>query len=112
MSIVDGGNPLAVARDAHAHWGRLADIFEVHMRRAAALRRPAARHGRRARVGRPRRPDAPAHRSHRALGHFPNAPDRGPRREAAAAPTLKSPTLKGYVRADIRARLGSDRQPN
>jgi N-acyl homoserine lactone hydrolase len=29
--IVDGGNPLAVARDPHAHWGKLADIFEVHM---------------------------------------------------------------------------------
>jgi N-acyl homoserine lactone hydrolase len=30
-AIVDGGNPLAVARDPHAHWGKLADVFEVHM---------------------------------------------------------------------------------
>ena len=29
--IVDGGNPLAVARDPHAHLGPLADVFEVHM---------------------------------------------------------------------------------
>jgi N-acyl homoserine lactone hydrolase len=29
--IVDGGNPLTVARDPRAHWGRLADVFEVHM---------------------------------------------------------------------------------
>jgi N-acyl homoserine lactone hydrolase len=29
--IVDGGNPLAVARDARAHWGKLADLFVVQM---------------------------------------------------------------------------------
>ena len=29
--LVDGGNPLAVARDPHAHWGALADRFDVHM---------------------------------------------------------------------------------
>ena len=25
--VVDGGNPLAVARDVRAHWGPLADVF-------------------------------------------------------------------------------------
>jgi len=29
--VVDGGNPLAVARDPRAHLGPLADVFEVHM---------------------------------------------------------------------------------
>ena len=29
--VVDGGNPLAVARDARAHWGALADQFRVRM---------------------------------------------------------------------------------
>jgi glyoxylase-like metal-dependent hydrolase (beta-lactamase superfamily II) len=29
--VVDGGNPLAVARDPQAYWGPLADDFEAHM---------------------------------------------------------------------------------
>ena len=48
--IVDGGNPLAVARDARAHWGRLADLFEVHMTGeqhcVAQLRQRASRRSR------------------------------------------------------------------
>ena len=31
--VVDGGNPLAVARDAQAHWGPLVEEFDAHMRK-------------------------------------------------------------------------------
>ncbi len=31
LIVIDGGNPLAVSGDPHAHWGALADVFEVHM---------------------------------------------------------------------------------
>ena len=71
--IVDGGNPLAVARDPRAHWGSLADIFVVHMSEeqhcAAQLRRLGVD------------PESVTHvvQTHLhidhtgALGHFPNA---------------------------------------
>lgn len=71
--VVDGGNPLAVARDARAHWGALADQFRAHMTEeqhcAAQLRKLGVA------------PDAVRHvvQTHLhidhtgALGHFPDA---------------------------------------
>ena len=39
--VVDGGNPLAVARDARAGWGALADHFGVHMTEERRCRSPS-----------------------------------------------------------------------
>jgi N-acyl homoserine lactone hydrolase len=99
--IVDGGNPLAVARDSHAHWGELADIFEVHMSEeqhcAAQLRRLGVE------------PDSVSylvqthlHIDHTgALGHFPNATAVVHARELQAALAAESPIGSGYVREDF-----------
>jgi N-acyl homoserine lactone hydrolase len=99
--VVDGGNPLAVARDPHAHWGRLADIFEVHMTEeqhcAAQLRQLGV---------------APAsvrqvvqthlHIDHTgALGHFPAAGIVVHAAELDSARTGKQPLARGYVSADF-----------
>jgi glyoxylase-like metal-dependent hydrolase (beta-lactamase superfamily II) len=98
--LVDGGNPLAVARDSHAHWGALADVFEVHMTEeehcVAQLRRLG--------VG----PDSVGHvvQTHLhidhtgALGHFPNATIIVHARELAAARASEDPLASGYVRKD------------
>jgi len=98
--LVDGGNPLAVARDPHAHWGALADVFEVHMTEeqhsVAQLRRLG--------VG----PDSVGHvlQTHLhidhtgALGHFPNATIVVHARELEAARASEDPLASGYVRAD------------
>jgi N-acyl homoserine lactone hydrolase len=98
--VVDGGNPLAVAHDAHAHWGGLADQFAVHMTEeqhcAAQLRRLG--------VG----PDSVGlivqthlHIDHTgALGHFPNATIVVHARELQAARSAGPPMVSGYVRAD------------
>src|SRR5438105_6266847 len=98
--IVDGGNPLAVARDPGAHWGSLADIFVVHMSEeqhcAAQLRRLGVD------------PESVTHvvQTHLhidhtgALGHFPNATVVVHERELDAARAAESPEASGYVRAD------------
>ncbi len=98
--LVDGGNPLAVARDPHAHWGALADHFEVRMSEqqhcAAQLQRLGF---------------APAsvdyivqthlHIDHTgALGHFPDATVIAHRRELDAARAAETPSASGYVRED------------
>jgi len=95
--IVDGGNPLAVARDARAHWGKLADAFEVHMTEqqhcAAQLQQLGIQ------------PDSIRHiiQTHMhidhtgALGHFPSASVIVHERELAAARAAESPLASGYV---------------
>lgn len=98
--IVDGGNPLAVARDPHAHWGALADQFAVRMTEeqhcAAQLRR----------LGIDPRSVAHIVQTHLhidhtgALGHFPNASVAVHVRELEAARAARSPVETGYVRED------------
>jgi glyoxylase-like metal-dependent hydrolase (beta-lactamase superfamily II) len=98
--IVDGGNPLAVARDPRAHWGGLADVFEVHMTEDQHCAAQLGRLG----VD----PDAVRHvvQTHLhidhtgALGHFPNATVVVHERELEAARSAESPEASGYVRAD------------
>jgi N-acyl homoserine lactone hydrolase len=99
--LVDGGNPLAVARDPHAHWGALADIFEVHMAEQQHCVAQLARFG----IG----PDSVRyvvqthlHIDHAgALGHFPDATVVVHARELKAARAAESPTATGYVREDF-----------
>ncbi len=98
--VIDGGNPLAVARDPHAHWGALADRFVVHMSEeqhcAAQLRRLGVA------------PDSiryvvqtHLHIDHTgALGHFPSATVVVHTRELQAARAAESPIASGYVRED------------
>jgi N-acyl homoserine lactone hydrolase len=98
--VVDGGNPLAVARDPHAHWGPLADLFEVQMSEdqhcAAQLRElgvesEAIRHVVQTHL----------HIDHTgALGHFPGATVVVHARELEAARSAQSPAASGYVRED------------
>jgi N-acyl homoserine lactone hydrolase len=99
--LVDGGNPLAVARDPHAHWGALADQFEVHMSEeqhcVAQLRRLGLA------------PDSidyivqtHLHIDHTgALGHFPGAAVIVHARELGAARAAESPLASGYVQDDF-----------
>jgi hypothetical protein len=108
--IVDGGNPLAVAHDARAHWGRLADIFEVHMTPAqhcaAQLRELGVAPEATGRVV-----QTHLHIDHTgALGHFPNAQIVVHAAELQAARTADKPHLQGYVRADYE-QPGLDWQP-
>jgi N-acyl homoserine lactone hydrolase len=98
--IVDGGNPLAVAYDARAHWGRLADVFEVHMTPeqhcAAQLRELGVAPESIGRVV-----QTHLHIDHTgALGHFANAQILVHAAELDAARTLEKPYLQGYMRAD------------
>jgi glyoxylase-like metal-dependent hydrolase (beta-lactamase superfamily II) len=107
--IVDGGNPLAVARDPGGHLGPLADVFEVHMTEddhcVAQLERAGI--------------DAHSivhivqthlHMDHTgALGHFPNATVIVHERELDAARNAR-PFENGYVREDF-GRNGIDWQP-
>ena len=99
--VVDGGNPLAVARDPRAHWGRLAELFEVHMTEeqhcAAQLR------------GLGIAPESVGHvvQTHLhidhtgALGHFPGAEIVVHASELDSARTLEPPHAHGYVREDF-----------
>jgi N-acyl homoserine lactone hydrolase len=98
--LVDGGNPLAVARDAHAHWGPLAEQFEVHMTEtqhcAAQLRRMGV-----APESIGRLVQTHLHIDHTgALGHFPTATVLVHARELEAARAARSPLASGYVRDD------------
>lgn len=96
--VVDGGNPLAVARDPHGHWGELADVFEVAMTEDDHCVAQLAREG----------VDAAdvryvvqthLHIDHTgALGHFPDATILVHERELAAA---RDPSSQGYVAADL-----------
>jgi N-acyl homoserine lactone hydrolase len=99
--MVDGGNPLAVAHDARAHWGGLADVFSVRMTEeqhcVAQLRRVGIE------------PESVSHvvQTHLhidhtgALGHFPGATVVVHARELDAARTAEPPGTHGYVRADF-----------
>ncbi len=99
--LVDGGNPLAVARDPHAHWGPLADVFEVHMAEQQHCVAQLARFG--------IAPDSVRyvvqthlHIDHTgALGHFPDATVLVHARELEAARRAESPAATGYVRRDF-----------
>jgi glyoxylase-like metal-dependent hydrolase (beta-lactamase superfamily II) len=99
--LIDGGNPLAVARDARAHWGTLAEHFRAHMTEAqhcvAQLREVEIS------------PDSVSHvvQTHLhmdhtgALGHFPDATVIVHARELAAARTADESAASGYIRADL-----------
>jgi N-acyl homoserine lactone hydrolase len=100
QAIVDGGNPLAVARDPRAHWGGLADIFEVHMTEQQHCEAQLA--------ALDLDPGAISHvvQTHLhidhtgALGHFPDAEVVVHAQELEAARAAASPEASGYVRAD------------
>jgi len=99
--LVDGGNPLPVARDPRAHWGRLADIFEVHMSEEEHCAAQLHRHG--------FAPESVTHvvQTHLhidhtgALGHFPAAEVVVHADELDSAQTGEQPLARGYVTADF-----------
>jgi glyoxylase-like metal-dependent hydrolase (beta-lactamase superfamily II) len=100
LIVVDGGNPLAVARDPHAHWGELADVFEVHMSEAqhceAQLRELGVSADDVSHIV-----QTHLHIDHTgALGHFPNAVVVVHAREREAALAAGDPMQSGYIRAD------------
>jgi glyoxylase-like metal-dependent hydrolase (beta-lactamase superfamily II) len=105
--VVDGGNPLAVARDARAHWGALADQFRVHMTeeqhcvtqlRQIGIAPESVRH----------LVQTHLHIDHTgALGHFPDATVIVHAQELDAARTADPPHARGYVREDFE-RAGLD----
>jgi glyoxylase-like metal-dependent hydrolase (beta-lactamase superfamily II) len=98
--IVDGGNPLAVARDPHAHLGPLAEVFEVHMSEedhcVAQLQRCGIDND-----GITHIVQTHLHMDHTgALGHFPGATVIVHERELDAARGAQ-PFENGYVREDF-----------
>lgn len=98
--VVDGGNPLAVAHDPHAHWGALADRFEVRMSEeqhcAAQLRSLGVGPGSVRYIV-----QTHLHIDHTgALGHFPSATVVVHTRELQAARAAVSTIASGYVRED------------
>jgi len=98
--VVDGGNPLAVARDAHAHWGALADLFTVRMSEdqhcAAQLSRFGVESASVSHIV-----QTHLHIDHTgALGHFRSATVVVHTRELRAARAADSPVDTGYVRED------------
>ena len=100
LILVDGGNPLAVVGDPHAHWGGLADVFEVHMSAAqhceTQLRRLGIDPGDVSHVV-----QTHLHMDHTgALGHFPKAVVVAHAREREAALAADDPMQSGYIRAD------------
>ncbi len=98
--LVDGGNPLVVARDYRAHWGPLADMFEVDMTeeqhcveqlRGIGVEPESIRH----------LVQTHLHMDHTgALGHFPDATVTVHARELEAARAEPAPVGAGYVHAD------------
>lgn len=108
--VVDGGNPLAVALDARAHWGALADQFRARMTEEQHCVAQLSRIG----VA----PESVRHvvQTHLhidhtgALGHFPDATVAVHARELDAARTADPPAARGYVRADFE-RAGIDWRP-
>lgn len=99
-AVVDGGNPLAVARDPRAHWGGLADIFTVRMSEEQHCAAQVSRLG--VDAGSVRYVvQTHLHIDHTgALGHFPEATVVVHERELEAARAADSPEATGYVRAD------------
>jgi glyoxylase-like metal-dependent hydrolase (beta-lactamase superfamily II) len=98
--IVDGGNPAVVARDPRAHWGGLADIFEVHMSEDQHCAAQLSRFGLEADSVR-YIVQTHLHIDHTgALGHFPDATVVVHERELEAARGAESPEASGYVKAD------------
>lgn len=98
--LVDGGNPLAVARDPHGHWGALADVFEVHMTEAQHCAGQLAELGV-ASGDVTHVVQTHLHIDHTgALGHFPEAVVVVHARELEAARAAADPARSGYVRAD------------
>lgn len=99
--VVDGGNPLAVARDPRGHWGALADQFDVRMTEeqhcvAQLQRLGVAPESVRYIV------QTHLHIDHTgALGHFPDATVVVHERELEAARTADPPHVQGYVREDF-----------
>ena len=99
--LVDGGNPLAVARDARAHWGALADQFRVRMTERQHCVAQLSELG--------IEPQSVSHlvQTHLhidhtgALGHFPNATVIVQAEELGAARTAEPPHAHGYVRGDF-----------
>ena len=99
--VVDGGNPLAVAVDARAHWGALADQFRVRMTEeqhcVAQLRE----------LGIPAESVSHLVQTHLhidhtgALGHFPDATVIVQANELDAARAADPPHVQGYVREDF-----------
>ncbi len=101
LIVVDGGNPLAVAHDPHAHWGALADVFEVHMNQAqhceAQLRELGVMPEDVSHVV-----QTHLHMDHTgALGHFPDAVVVVHAREREAALAADDPLRSGYICADF-----------
>lgn len=98
--LVDGGNPLAVARDPRAHWESLANVFTVRMSEeqhcSAQLQQLGIDARRISHVV-----QTHLHIDHTgALGHFPDAKVVVHAAELEAARTAASPLNSGYVRAD------------
>lgn len=99
--VVDGGNPLAVAKDARAHWGALADQFRVRMveeqhcvtqLRRLGMAPESVRHIVQTHL----------HIDHTgALGHFPDATVIVQAQELDAARKADPPHARGYVREDF-----------
>ncbi len=99
--VVDGGNPLAVARDARAHWGALADQFRVRMSEeqhcVAQLRQIGVGPGSVSHLV-----QTHLHIDHTgALGHFPDATVIVQAQELDAARAAQPPHVHGYVREDF-----------
>jgi glyoxylase-like metal-dependent hydrolase (beta-lactamase superfamily II) len=98
--VVDGGNPLAVVHDVRAHWGRLAEMFDVHMTaeehclvqlRRLGVEPQSVRHIVQTHL----------HMDHTgALGHFPEATVVVHARELEAARAEPKPIGAGYIHAD------------
>ncbi len=98
--VIDGGMPLAIARDARGHWGPLADKWAVQMSEAqhcaAQLRQLGVQ------------PDSVRyvvqthlHIDHTgALGHFPKATVLVHARELEAARAADPPVASGYLPRD------------
>jgi glyoxylase-like metal-dependent hydrolase (beta-lactamase superfamily II) len=99
--VIDGGNPLAVARDPRAHWGALAEVFHVRMSetqhcvaqlRELGIERDSVRYVVQTHL----------HIDHTgALGHFSGAPVVVHARELEAARSTEAPRARGYVPADF-----------
>lgn len=99
--VVDGGNPLAVARDARAHWGPLADQFRARMSVEQHCEAQLQELG----IG-PQSVryllQSHLHIDHTgALGHFPEATVIVQAGELNAARTADPPHAFGYVRKDL-----------
>jgi N-acyl homoserine lactone hydrolase len=98
--VVDGGNPLAVARDYRAHWGPLATMFKARMTEEQHCVAQLGQIG----AG----PQSVSHvvQTHLhmdhtgALGHFPDATVVVQARELEAARAEPAPIGAGYIHAD------------